>query len=140
MPGRRNPPLPSRTRKAALHLRTTLTSAEQELWFHLRAHRLNGWKFRRQHPIPPYVLDFYCDEAKLAIELDGSQHNETVDAARTRFLESRGIRVLRFWDNDVLSQTEAVLDAIMNVLGNRTLSPTQACPSPFGRRCPGRGG
>lgn len=117
MPERHNPPLPSRTRERARDLRKASTDAERELWYHLRV------KFRRQHPIPPYVVDFYCDAAKLVVELDGSQHNEESDARRTDFLEAKGLRVLRFWDNDALTDTETVLAAILNAVENRTLTP-----------------
>lgn len=75
------------------------TEAERELWYHLRAGRLQGMKFRRQHPLPPYVVDFYCEAAQLIVELDGSQHSEAVDAKRTHALEQKGMRLLRFWDN-----------------------------------------
>jgi very-short-patch-repair endonuclease len=113
----------------ARHLRQSQTAAEIRLWTFLRGSRLNGFKFRRQHPIPPYVLDFYCDAAKLAVELDGSQHSEVTDLVRTRALQSRGITVLRFWDNDALSRTEAVLEAILASLRAPTLTPT---PLPAG--------
>ena len=84
----------------------------------LRNRRLGGRKFRRQHPLPPYILDFYCEEARLAIELDGGQHGEQAayDAARSTVLASQGIRVLRFWNNEVLQQTEAVLQVIWAAL------------------------
>jgi Uncharacterized protein conserved in bacteria len=85
-------------------------------------------KFRRQHPIPPYVVDFFCEAKKLVVELDGSQHDEEVDQARTRFLESHGLMILRYWDNDVLQQTEAVLEAILGAAENRTLTPTPLPP------------
>lgn len=124
MPQRIHPPLPTRTREKARALRGAGTDAERELWYHLRAGRLNGLKFRRQHPIPPYIVDFCCEAAKLVVELDGSQHDEITDQARTRFLEAQGLKVLRFWDNDVLQQTEAVLEAILGAAGNRTLTPT----------------
>jgi len=129
MQGSRKPPLPSKTRSHARDLRQTSTDAEQKLWFHLRGGRPNGLKFRRQHPIPPYVVDFYCEAWKLVVELDGSQHGEVVDHARTKFLESCGLMVLRCWDNDALQQTEAVLEAILSVAENRTLTPT---PLPTG--------
>jgi len=76
--------------------------------------RLGGFKFRRQHPCPPYVLDFYCDAQRLAIELDGGQHlDDTVrDVQRDAFLRGRGIRVLRFWNDAVFKETEDVLDVI----------------------------
>ena len=124
-----NPPLPSRSRTFARRLRRSQTEAEIRLWTFLRGSRLSGFKFRRQHPVPPYVLDFYCDDAKLAVELDGSQHTEVTDLERTRALQSKGIRVLRFWDNDALSRTEAVLEAILASLRAPTLTPT---PLPVG--------
>ena len=101
-----------------------MTDAERKLRQHLRAGQLDGLKFRRQHPIPPYVVDFCCDALKLVVELDGSQHNPEVDAARTRHLESQGLTVMRFWDNDVLIQADVVVEAIFNFAGRRTLTPT----------------
>ena len=124
MPETTNPPLPTRSRTFARHLRQSQTEAEIRLWTFLRGSRLNGFKFRRQHPIPPYVLDFYCDAAKLAVELDGSQHSEVTDLERTRALQSKGVRVLRFWDNDALSRTDVVLEAILTSLQDPTLTPT----------------
>jgi very-short-patch-repair endonuclease len=88
MTGRRNPPLPSTSREQARRLRGTSTDAERELWYRLRAGRLNGFTFRRQHPTPPYVVDFFCREAGLVVEIDGSQHSAGMDAARTKFLET----------------------------------------------------
>ena len=119
-----NPPLPTRTRDNAKRLRREMTDAERRLWKHLRAGRLEGFKFRRQHPVPPYVLDFCCVEVGLAIELDGSQHSEARDASRSRYLESQGWRIVRFWDNDVLNKADAVVEAIWNILSRPTLSPT----------------
>ncbi|MFN3842002.1 MAG: endonuclease domain-containing protein [Rehaibacterium terrae] len=104
-------------------MRGNATDAECKLWQRLRAGQLNGPKFRRQHPIPPYIVDFFCGGAGLAIELDGSQHGDEADAARTRYLESKGLRVLRFRDNDVLLNTDAVLEAMLNAVGDRTLTP-----------------
>jgi very-short-patch-repair endonuclease len=126
---RANPPLPDVSRLRTRELRASSTEAERELWFHLRAGRLLGLKFRRQHPLPPYVVDFYCGAVKLVIELDGSQHSEEADAARSRALDARGLRVLRFWDNEVFSNTDAVLEAIVSAVEGRTLSPT---PLPVG--------
>ena len=108
------PPLPSTTLENARNLRSTMTDAERRLWQHLRASRLDGLKFRRQHPVPPYIADFCCIERKLIVELDGSQHSSVVDAARTAYLQSQGFQVLRFWDNDVLLKTDSVLEAIWN--------------------------
>jgi len=79
--------------------------------------------FRRQHPVPPYVLDFYCDGAKLAVELDGSQHDPETDRARTSALERRGLKVIGFWDYEVLSNTRGVLEDILHSLKTRTLTP-----------------
>jgi len=116
MPGRIKPPLPTTTHNQSRELRRSSTEAEQTLWYHLRAGRLNGHKFRRQHPAPPCIVDFYCAVKRLVIELDGSQHNTEVDRARTLFLESQGLRVLRYWDNEALQQTDAVLAAILSAL------------------------
>lgn len=118
-----NPPLPTRTRDNAKRLRSAMTDAERRLWEYLRAGRLEGFKFRRQHPVPPYVLDFCCKECGLAIELDGSQHAEDADALRSRYLESQDWRIVRFWNNDVLNNTDAVVEAIWNLLSRPTLSP-----------------
>ena len=93
-------------------LRRESADAERLLWFHLRDRRL-GVKFRRQQPVGPYVVDFLSIEAALVVELDGSQHHADLDADRTRFLERRGHRVLRFWNHDVLVHTEAVLEQIL---------------------------
>ena len=118
------PPLPSRTLAQAKSLRSGQTDAEAALWFHLRGGRLQGLKFRRQHPIPPYVVDFYCEPLRLVVELDWSQHTTVNDAARSRALERRGGRVIRFWNNNVLQDIEAVLAAILIVARSPTLTPT----------------
>ena len=90
-----------------------MTDAERRLWFHLRRRASGGWKFRRQCPVGPYVVDFVCLEAGLVVEVDGSQHlRSDADLWRTRFLSSRGLRVLRFWNDEVLLQTPQVLEAI----------------------------
>jgi very-short-patch-repair endonuclease len=119
----RKPPLDKNTLTFARNLRQQSTDAEQLLWSLLRNRRLAGYKFRRQHPIAPYVLDFYCDDAKLAIELDGGQHNtdETRlhDEIRLKFLAEHGIRVLRFWNHEVLTETDATLEAIHKALTAR---------------------
>jgi len=85
-----NPQLPARTRSTARQLREHCTNAERELWFRLRAGRLSGYKFRRQHPIPPYIVDFYCHELKLVVELDGSQHTYAKDKTRTKVVQHQG--------------------------------------------------
>ena len=107
----------------ARKLRKESTDAERELWRHLRARRMAGFKFRRQMVIEPYIVDFACLEAKLIIEADGGQHvlQEEEDAARTAFLESQGYKVMRFWNNQILVETRAVLECIHNFLINSPL-------------------
>ena len=100
------------------------TDAERKLWQCLRAGQLQGVKFRRQHPIPPYIADFCCIDCKVIVELDGGQHNTEVDGFRTRQLEAQGWTVLRFWDNDVLLNIESVVEAIWSAIAQRTLTPT----------------
>jgi very-short-patch-repair endonuclease len=99
-------------------LRQQRTEAEHRIWQRLRAHRFDGMKFRRRYQVCPYFLDFYCVQARLAVEVDGSQHLESVayDDRRTRFLEGHGIRVLRFWNHDVLARTDDVMAAIAEAL------------------------
>ncbi len=91
--------------------------AEAKLWRSLRGVQLHGKSFRRQHPAGPYVLDFYCPALQLAIELDGGQHGfareAAKDARRTAWLQDRGVTVLRFWNNDVLSNLEGVLQVLL---------------------------
>ncbi|MDB5876829.1 MAG: hypothetical protein JWQ41_243 [Variovorax sp.] len=107
-----------RARVRACSLRKLPTDAEALPWFHLRDRRMANHKFRRQRPIGPYFADFACIEAKLIVELDGGQHVEAAvyDADRTRFLEGQGYRVLRFWNNEVLMQTDAVRGRILQAL------------------------
>jgi very-short-patch-repair endonuclease len=86
----------------AKNLRQAMTDAEQRLWYRLRAHRFSGYKFKRQVPIEPYVVDFACLNAKLIIEVDGGQHAESKrDEARDAYLQRKGFRILRFWNHDV---------------------------------------
>ncbi|WP_370305921.1 endonuclease domain-containing protein [Sinimarinibacterium flocculans] len=98
----------------AKKLRSNQTDAEQTLWYHLRAHRFFGLKFKRQVPIGGYIVDFACLEHGLVIEVDGGQHLEQAhgDKLRSAFLKKEGFHVLRFWNDEVLKQTEAVLEAI----------------------------
>ena len=115
-------------RKAASRarsLRKKSTDAEYALWNLLRNRQLVGYKFRRQAPIGRYIVDFLCFERKLVVELDGGQHQEQAnyDAERTRVLESRGYRVIRFWNNLVLEDTDAVLQAVLIALEEGTPSP-----------------
>ncbi|WP_394696383.1 endonuclease domain-containing protein [Pseudoxanthomonas japonensis] len=124
------PPLPTTTLEHSRRLRRIMTDAELKLWKVLRGRRLEGLKFRRQHPIPPYVADFCCIDKKLIVELDGSQHTTRLDAARTRILRSQGWTILRFWDHDVLRATEAVVEVIWNTVCRPYPHPN---PSPEGR-------
>ncbi len=136
----KTPPLPADMLEFARGLRKTQTDAENLMWSLLRDRRLGGWKFRRQHPVPPYVLDFYCHDAQLAIELDGGQHNEASehvrDEKRTAWLAQQGIRVLRFWNNQVLAETQAVLEAIWNALVGIYPSPPAPLPGGEGSGVP----
>ncbi len=104
----------------AAELRHDQTPAEARLWSRLRAHQVNGVGFRRQHAIGRYIADFCAPGKKLIIELDGSQHLEQqeYDAKRTAFLESKGYRVLRFWNSEVLGDIESVLYVIMDTMGS----------------------
>ena len=103
----------------ARELRITMTDAERRLWSALRGRRLRGFKFRRQHRLGPFIADFVCVEHRLVIEADGGQHAErAVDARRTAWLEARGWRVLRFWNNDILANSEGVQDAILRELSD----------------------
>lgn len=113
----------------ARRLRVGQTDAERKLWFFLRSRQLQGWKFRRQHEIDRYIADFACPDAGVIVELDGAQHGEQVayDEARTRKLASMGYRVLRFWDNDVLTNIDGVLEVIVEALASSGPSPQ---PSP----------
>ncbi|MCO6058613.1 endonuclease domain-containing protein [Pseudomonas sp. MOB-449] len=106
----------------AKRLRAEQTDAELWLWRHLRNRQLSGLKFRRQQPLGPYFADFYCHALKLVVELDGGQHLESLsDARRDAWFAANGYCVLRFWNHDVLQQTDAVLEAIW--LATQNLSP-----------------
>ncbi len=104
-----NDPLQKQRRK---ELRHNQTEAEKALWLHLRNKQFHGKKFYRQYSAGPYILDFYCPQMKLAVELDGGQHacdeNREYDAARTDYLKALGIEILRFWNHEVLSKTDDV--------------------------------
>ena len=114
----------------ARQLRANQTDCEQLLWQKLRSRQIPNLKFRRQFPCPPYVLDFYCVELKLAIELDGGQHYEIAglihDQRRTLFLERRSIEVVRFSNLEVMQQMDDVLEQITRIAANRkTPSPSK---------------
>ncbi len=99
-------------------MRSNSTVAEQRLWYHLRAHRFMGVKFKRQKPIGRYIVDFVCVERRLIIELDGGQHDAQADYDRCRdtWLRGHGYRLLRFWNNELMLAMESVLERIRLVL------------------------
>ncbi|MGD2118943.1 MAG: DUF559 domain-containing protein [Chromatiales bacterium] len=105
----------------ARELRKNQTDAERKLWQHLRNRNLLEFKFRRQHTIGPYVVDFVCLALKLVVELDGSQHmqNEEYDQRRARYLNEKGYEVFRFWNNDILERIDSVLEAPTLTLSQR---------------------
>src|ERR1700723_657778 len=101
-------------------LRRKATWAERLMWSWLRGRRFSAYKFRRNHPVGRYLLDFYCNEASLVIELDGGGHGhvrqQAHDAERTRFLGSQGIKVLRFWNSQLRRNPQAIRDTIFREL------------------------
>jgi very-short-patch-repair endonuclease len=101
----------------ARRLRREATDAEQRLWLLLRDRRLAGYRFRRQHPVGGFIVDFACTKHRLIVEADGGQHSDNKsDEQRTAFLEGEGWRVIRFWNNDILTNTEGVVESILRVL------------------------
>ena len=118
----------------ARRLRRNPTDAEKKLWSLLRRKQLSGYRFRRQVPIGPYVVDFACLAAHLVIEVDGGQHALSVerDKERTTWLEARGYKVVRFWNNEVLGNPDGVLQTILSALENQT--PPHPIPPPPGGR------
>jgi len=106
----------------ARKLRKTQTSQEQKIWNILRRHQVLGLEFRRQYPIGDYIVDFVCRKKKLIIEIDGGQHNQPqdiiYDQKRTEFMQSRGYRVLRFWNNEIDENLEGVYDKIIETINN----------------------
>ena len=113
-----------------------MTEAERTLWRHIRLRQLGGYKFRRQQPIRKYIVDFVCLEKRLIVEVDGGQHSEqvTYDLARGAYLQEQGFRVMRFWDNQVLKETEAVKEVIMGALDHQSSTPHLNPPPQGGRR------
>jgi very-short-patch-repair endonuclease len=111
--------------RRARELRLNATDAERRLWYRLRRRQVSGYRFRRQVPIRGYIADFACIEAMLVIEVDGGQHAERprYDEERDRRIEAEGFRVLRFWDHEVLQETQAVLEEILRAL-------EASCPHP----------
>lgn len=106
-------------RDRARALRRDDTDAEARLWNALRARRLGGWRWRRQVPKGPFIVDFLCVEVGLVVELDGGQHSEQVDydARQTAYLEGLGLRVIRFWNSAVLTNRDGVCESILEACG-----------------------
>ena len=128
----------------ARSLRVNMTDAELRLWRALRRDQLNGFSFRKQHPIGPYTVDFYCSRLRLAVEVDGGQHAEDrkqADERRTRWLAEKGITVVRYWNNDVLSNLEGVLSDLVahtDRLSQAATTPTPPLPLSGGGRADSR--
>ncbi len=116
----------------ARRLRREMTDAEKLLWRVLRAREFDGCKFRRQHAIGLYIVDFVCIAEKLVVEADGGQHLQQVkkDEQRTRFLELQGFRVLRFWNHEILTMSEAVLERIWMAIRDNHTHPSPLSLAP----------
>jgi very-short-patch-repair endonuclease len=139
-----NPPrwkLTDKSRTRACELRRNLTDAERIVWYGVRADRLNGVSFRRQAPIGPFIVDFVSHAAKLIVEIDGGQHfedeQEKRDARRDRFLQSKGYRVLRFSNHDVMSNRSGVLERIAEAA--QAAAPSPPSPASGGGYAPSAG-
>ena len=130
----RKKPSPPATKGRARALRRDSTWAEKLMWRWLRDRRFSAYKFRRQHPIGRYVLDFYCEEARLAIELDGSQHGfpkvRCHDQLRDQTLELLGIKTLRFWNSKMRRQQQMIRDTVFRELQERAPHPLPAYTRP----------
>src|SRR5262244_4004791 len=115
-------------RERARMLRREMTEAEKRLWQMLRSRQTEGYRFRRQVPIGRFIVDFVCHAWRLIVEIDGGHHDLSTEgeASRTRFLEGEGYRVLRFWNNEVLSNPESVPSVIAENL--HQVTPTQTLP------------
>ena len=114
----------------AKNMRQVPTDAEAKIWYHLRAKRMCGVKFKRQAPMGAYIVDFVAKHEHLIIEIDGGQHNEQIDKTRTTWLENQGFKVLRFWNNEVLTNIEDVLEAIrLNLVPTQPPSPPNPSPA-----------
>ena len=128
-------PLKAQNKPLIKALRHNPTETEKKLWSRLRNRQLSGAKFRRQQSFGPYILDFYCAESKLAVELDGGQHNRPERAAhdkhRDEYLKQEGVTILRFWNNQLFDEFEGVLDVILTALKSKTPHPN---PLPQGER------
>ena len=125
--------MPGATRGQASHLdlkrrlRSNMTGPEAQLWSRLRARQLQGLKFRRQHGIGPYIVDFYCPEQSLVIEVDGDSHADAnqilKDRQREQYLQSLGLRVIRYINDDILKNLDGVLEDLTGRLSSGSTSP-----------------
>ena len=120
------------SKQSARALRKRMTDSERLLWRHLRNRELDGWKFRRQYPVGSFIVDFICVEKNLVIEVDGGPHaeNEEQDIQCSAYLNRMGYRVFRFWNNQVMQETEGVLEAILAILANTDQNSPSPQPSP----------
>jgi very-short-patch-repair endonuclease len=113
-------------------LRRDATKAEKKLWYLLQRGQMAGLSFRRQHPLGKYIIDFYCSPLKLAIEVDGGQHNvlthQAHDERRSQWLRGKGVTVLRFWNNDVLQNIEGVWDEVERAVSELSLRVARQTP------------
>ena len=134
-------------RQKAKQLRRNSTDAERKLWSYMRNRQLQSWKFRRQLPIGRFIVDFACTELRIIVEIDGGQHSEQIiyDLNRTKILQSKGYRVVRYWNNEVLENIEGVLEALTLTLSQRerelknSSSQREESPTPSPLRGEGRG-
>jgi very-short-patch-repair endonuclease len=119
----------NQTRQRAIQRRRNATSPEQLLWSILCRRQLGGLKFRRQHPIEPYIVDYYCAAAKLVVELDGESHEgrQSYDHQREEHLSTLGLKIFRVTNDDVIHNLEGVAEAILRAAG---VSPNEPSPSP----------
>ena len=115
----------SRLLEFAKGMRRGPTDAEAALWRKVRVGRLGEFKFKRQQPIGSYIVDFVCFDRRLILEVDGGQHDQITDTERTCWLEEQGFRVLRFWNNEVLTNMDGVLEAVLRALSQSTPSPAR---------------
>lgn len=128
--------MPINLTQAAKELRRNATDAEQLLWKHLKARQLEGWKFRRQEQIGRFIADFVCYEKGIIVEADGGQHAQEKgkDDERTEWLNSQGFAVLRFWNNEILTNIEGVVEVIrMRCKGDSNAPPLSPSLSHKGR-------
>ncbi len=126
-------------KERARTLRTAMSDAEKRLWRRLRKRQVGAYRFRRQHPLGRYIVDFVCLQARLVVEVDGGQHVERVhyDQKRSAWLGKHGFRVLRFWNHEVMNQTEAVMTVISEALHASVRPPSLPSPWAGGRNMRG---